>query len=108
MWPRTDPDCPSLWFPKAAGLGETLDTSTAAANFAAIMLMAVAQLERRLISERTKPGLVVVRSQGRQFGKPSQVPEEQARAASEALGGVEAPCHRQWVRPLSVMSREAG
>jgi DNA invertase Pin-like site-specific DNA recombinase len=51
-----------------------LDTSTPNGEFAATVLMGVAQLERRLISERTREALAVVRASGKQLGHPSTVP----------------------------------
>lgn len=50
-----------------------LDTSTPNGRFTAHVLAAVAQLERDLISQRTRESLAVVKSRGVQLGHPSTV-----------------------------------
>jgi DNA invertase Pin-like site-specific DNA recombinase len=53
-----------------------LDTSTAVGQCIAHVLCSFAQMERQLISERTKAGLAVVKSRGVQLGHKSTVPSE--------------------------------
>lgn len=57
----------------------SLDTSTAVGQCMAHVVVAFAQMERQLISERTKAGLAVVKSKGVRLGHPSTVPETTAR-----------------------------
>ena len=65
------------WSLVALDLG--LDTSTPNGRFAAVVLMAVAELERELIGQRTREGLAVVRRRGVALGHPSTVPKETRR-----------------------------
>jgi hypothetical protein len=51
-------------------LRDPIDTSTAQGMFSLQVLGAVAQLERALISERTKAGIAAARARGRQPGNP--------------------------------------
>lgn len=89
----------------------SLDTSTAVGQCMAHVVVAFAQMERQLISERTKAGLAVVKSKGVQLGHPSTVPEATAkrvrqlrameyswREISDALNteGVPGPAGGQW------------
>ena len=48
-----------------------VDTTTATGEMVANMLAALAQWERRLISERTKEALAVAKADGRKLGHPS-------------------------------------
>lgn len=54
----------------------TIDTSTAAGRFQTQVMGGVAELERALISDRTKAALAVKRAQGVRLGRPSQIPAE--------------------------------
>jgi DNA invertase Pin-like site-specific DNA recombinase len=60
-----------------------LDTSTPVGEFSANTLMAVAQLERQLIAQRTREGLAAVKARGVQLGKPSTVPESTQKRITE-------------------------
>ncbi len=51
-------------------LRDPIDTSTAQGMFSLQVLGAVAQLERALISERTKAGISAARARGRELGNP--------------------------------------
>lgn len=51
----------------------SLDTSTPNGRFTAHILAAVAQLERDLISQRTREALAVVKSKGIKLGHPSTI-----------------------------------
>ncbi|CAJ1504226.1 recombinase family protein [[Mycobacterium] holstebronense] len=52
----------------------TIDTSSAAGRFQTQIMGSVAELERALISDRTKAALAVKRAQGVRLGGPSSVP----------------------------------
>jgi DNA invertase Pin-like site-specific DNA recombinase len=56
-----------------------IDTTSATGELMANMLAALAQWERRLISERTKDALAEKKEQGVQLGKPSPLPTETRR-----------------------------
>lgn len=60
---------------KLACLDLGLDTSTPFGEAMATVAIAFAQLERRLIGERTKTALAVKRQQGVKLGRPSKVPD---------------------------------
>ena len=57
-------------------LEEKIDTSTAAGELVFHVFAAIAQFERRLISERTRDGLNAARAQGRTPGRPRLDPEK--------------------------------
>lgn len=52
---------------------ERLDTSTAMGKFVFQVISAIAELERNIISERTKAGLAIAASRGRYPGRPKKV-----------------------------------
>ncbi|MGB0971179.1 MAG: recombinase family protein [Mycobacterium sp.] len=54
----------------------SIDTSTAAGRFTTQIMGGVAELERALISDRTKAALSVKRAQGVRLGRPSALPAE--------------------------------
>ncbi len=54
----------------------TIDTSTAAGRFTTQIMGGVAELERALISDRTKAALAVKRANGVRLGRPSALPRE--------------------------------
>ncbi len=53
-----------------------IDTSTPAGEATASMMAVFSQLERRLISQRTREALAVKRAQGVRLGRPSTLPRE--------------------------------
>lgn len=53
---------------KLISLNENIDTTTATGDLAFHMIGAIAQFERRLISERTKAGLNAARARGLKGG----------------------------------------
>lgn len=55
------------------------DTSTPNGEAQAGMMMVFSQLERRLISQRTKEALAARKAAGKQLGTPTQVPDEVLR-----------------------------
>ena len=63
-----------------------LDTGTSAGRFMAHIMVAFAQMERELISERTIAGLAAAREKGVQLGRPSSVSEETRRSIIEMDG----------------------
>jgi len=66
----------------------TIDTSTAAGRFTTSVMGGVAELERALISDRTRAALAVKRAQGVRLGMPSMIPAEVvARIVSARDGG---------------------
>lgn len=68
-----------------------IDTSTPAGEATASMMAVFSQLERRLISQRTREALAVKRAQGIRLGRPSVLPREvverviDAKAAGDSL-----------------------
>lgn len=52
----------------------TVDTSTAAGRFTTQIMGSVAELERGLISDRTKAALAIRKAQGVRLGRPATVP----------------------------------
>lgn len=58
-------------------LTEKLDTGSAYGEFTFHMIAAIAQMERRLISERTKAGLQAVKRSGKRLGRPLLLSAEQ-------------------------------
>ncbi|SON63393.1 DNA-invertase hin [Mycobacterium simulans] len=74
----------------------TIDTSTAAGKFQTSIMGSVAELERAMISDRTKAALAVKRAQGVRLGRPSTLPREvvvrivEARAGGASLGSIAA------------------
>lgn len=52
-------------------LTEAIDTTTAGGELVFTVFAAVAQMERRLISERTRAGLAAARARGRAGGRPT-------------------------------------
>ena len=90
-----------------------LDTGTVTGRFVATIMMAFAQMERELISERTRAGLAAAVAKGVKLGRPSSVPEDvvvdimmwtdlgvsQSLIASDLNdGGVPAPMGGKWTR----------
>ncbi|GAA4290915.1 recombinase family protein [Mycobacterium paraffinicum] len=77
---------------RAAGgvvsVDSTIDTSTAAGRFQTQIMGSVAELERALISDRTKAALAVRKAQGVRLGRPSTLPREVvARIVEARVGG---------------------
>ncbi|GAS90479.1 recombinase family protein [Mycolicibacterium brisbanense] len=66
----------------------TVDTSTAAGRFTTQIMGSVAELERGLISDRTKAALAVRKAQGVRLGRPTTVPQSVVeRITSERAAG---------------------
>jgi DNA invertase Pin-like site-specific DNA recombinase len=60
-----------------------LDTGTAVGRMVATNLLAFAEFEREIISERTRESLAVVKAQGKQLGHPSTVPTKVSRRIAD-------------------------
>jgi DNA invertase Pin-like site-specific DNA recombinase len=56
------------------GQGAAIDTTTASGKLVSGIFAALAEVERELISERTKAGLTAARARGRTGGRPSTMP----------------------------------
>lgn len=67
-------------------LTEGIDTTTAGGELVFTIFAAVAQMERRVIVERTHAGLAAARARGRIGGRPRALTEAQARAVRAAHG----------------------
>ena len=62
---------------------EAIDTTTPGGELVFHIFAALAQMERRLISERTRAGLAAARARGRRGGRPTvMTPDKLAAAAS--------------------------
>lgn len=71
---------------KFVSLVENIDTTTAVGELAFHIIGAIAQFERRLISERTKSGLAAARARGRKGGrKPKMTPSDIRKAKAMLL-----------------------
>lgn len=64
-------------------LTEGIDTTTAGGELVFTIFAAVAQMERRLIQERTRAGLEAARARGRVGGRPRALTEQQVTVAQE-------------------------
>ncbi|MCB9229809.1 MAG: recombinase family protein [Deltaproteobacteria bacterium] len=95
-------------------LREGVDYSTLTGRLVTQILVSIAEMERNLISERTKAGLEAVRKKGRRLGRPSYIPEEVKKAAVDlvaaGLSKTEAArrtgVSRQYVSSLVRMNRQ--
>lgn len=66
-------------------LNENIDTTTAVGELAFHMIAAIAQFERRLISERTKVGLAAARARGRKGGRKVKMSVSDIKKAQAML-----------------------
>ncbi|CAH8188775.1 recombinase family protein [Vibrio vulnificus] len=66
-------------------LSENIDTTTATGELAFHMIGAIAQFERRLISERTKVGLEAARARGRKGGRKPKLDSADIKKAKAML-----------------------
>ncbi len=62
-------------------LQESIDTTTPGGKLIFHMLVALAELERNLIRDRTKAGLEAARARGRKGGRPKKFDAEQREIA---------------------------
>ncbi|MFC4700820.1 recombinase family protein [Glaciecola siphonariae] len=70
---------------KFASLHENIDTTTATGELVFHMIGAIAQFERRLISERTKVGLIAARARGRKGGRRAKMSPSDIKKARAML-----------------------
>ncbi|MFA1570860.1 recombinase family protein [Vibrio tasmaniensis 1F-187] len=70
---------------KFISLNESIDTTTAVGELAFHMIGAIAQFERRLISERTKAGLKAARARGRKGGRKAKLTASDIKKAQAML-----------------------
>ncbi|TYC91479.1 recombinase family protein [Vibrio anguillarum] len=70
---------------KFISLNESIDTTTAVGELAFHMIGAIAQFERRLISERTKAGLKAARARGRKGGRKAKLKASDIKKAQAML-----------------------
>lgn len=66
-------------------LTEAIDTSTASGRLLLNILGALAQMEREIIVERTRAGLVAAAARGRRGGRPPALDDAKVRAAKAML-----------------------
>jgi DNA invertase Pin-like site-specific DNA recombinase len=59
-------------------LDQKIDTSTASGWFHAVLQAVFAEYERRIIGERTKAALAVLKASGKRLGRPSPIPPDVA------------------------------
>lgn len=66
-------------------LHEAIDTTTPSGKLTFHLFAALAELERELIRERTRAGLVAARARGRVGGRPRAMTPEKIRAAARLM-----------------------
>ncbi|MEX0956389.1 MAG: recombinase family protein [Rhizobiaceae bacterium] len=66
-----------------------IDTSTPAGIFVYTMMSALAEFERRTLSQRTKEGLAAARQRGARIGRPPKMTAQQLREARARIEGRE-------------------
>ncbi|WP_210437862.1 recombinase family protein, partial [Vibrio crassostreae] len=89
---------------KFISLNENIDTTTATGELAFHMIGAIAQFDRRLISERTKAGLNAARARGRKGGRKaklraSDIKKAKAMLLDKSLTKTEVAAHFGYSRP---------
>lgn len=79
-------------------LTESVNTSTSGGRLVFHIFAALAQMERELISERTKAGLAAARKQGRTGGRPPVLTQEQIAGQTTFETGARPlhPSHEPW------------
>ena len=70
-------------------LTENIDTSTPSGRFLFNILGALGQMEREIIVERTRAGLMAAAARGRRGGRPAALDESKIRAARAMLASGE-------------------
>lgn len=68
-----------------------IDTSTPAGIFVYTMLSALAEFERRMLSQRTKEGLAAARARGAKIGRPRSLSDAQVAEARSRIERDSAP-----------------
>jgi DNA invertase Pin-like site-specific DNA recombinase len=72
-------------------LTDGIDTTTPHGRFFFHMRASLAQMERELISERTKAGLDAARKRGRMVGRKRRMTSSKIESAKQLLGGGMSP-----------------
>jgi DNA invertase Pin-like site-specific DNA recombinase len=67
----------------------SIDTSTPAGIFVYTMMSALAEFERRTLSQRTKEGLAAARQRGARLGRPRKLTDSQVQEARDCIAGGE-------------------
>lgn len=80
-------------------LTDQIDTTTPMGKCMYQIRNAFAELERNLISERTKAGMEAARKRGKTFGRPHKLTKKQVERAAKRLSTDPAP-------PLAVLAKE--
>lgn len=86
----------------------SIDTSTPAGIFVYTMLSALAEFERRTLSQRTKEGLDAARKRGAKIGRPTVMSDDQVREARtriESGGGSTSSVARELGVPRWTLAR---
>ena len=76
-----------------AGAGAEVDTATAGGRLVFGIFAALAEFERELIAERTRPGLAAARARGRLGGRPRKMDVATLRMAMRAMADRETNAH---------------
>lgn len=63
-----------------------IDTSTPAGLFVYTMMSALAEFERRILSQRTKEGLAAARRRGKRIGRPPKMSDIQLAKVAVRVG----------------------
>ena len=63
-----------------------IDTSDPYGEFLFTMLSALAQLERQILSKRTKDGIAAARKRGKKWGRPRKLTKRKLQKARQLLG----------------------
>lgn len=66
-------------------LNESIDTTNAGGELIFHIMGALAQFERRLLSERTKAGLEAAKKRGKKLGRPFTLSEQQIKHARDMI-----------------------
>ncbi len=83
-------------------LTESLDTTTPMGKMVFHIFAAIAQLERDMISERTKAGLLAAKARGRSGGRKPKLNETKANNAAKVLHDNPALTHEQVAKMFDV------
>ncbi|MGV7963765.1 recombinase family protein [Photorhabdus tasmaniensis] len=74
-----------IGFKVLTGQGAEIDTTTASGKLVFGIFAALAEFERKLISERTKAGLAAARARGREGGRSFKLTKSQVRLAQASM-----------------------
>ncbi len=86
-------------------LMDTIDTTTPMGSFYFHVLAALAELERKVIAERTRAGIAAAKARGRPHGRRRAMTDEQCREAQRLLKELprEAVALRYQIHPKTLM-----